>query len=95
MTEAHQTEDLGIELSNFAREWLNDLRRESGGYSAEVFRHINAQAQEIERLRDAVETVRRQTRMDMSISYMGFRYGVGSQFGIDSLRRAINENKHY
>lgn len=54
MTEAHRSEDQHLELSNFAREWLNDLRRESGGYSAEVFRHINAQAQEIERLRETL-----------------------------------------
>jgi hypothetical protein len=52
LAECHRTEDDRLELSNFAREWLNDLRRESGGYSAEVFRHINAQSQEIERLRE-------------------------------------------
>jgi hypothetical protein len=49
-----RTEDNHLELSNFAREWLNELRRDSGGYSAEVLRHIHAQADEIERLRALV-----------------------------------------
>ena len=28
-------------LSKYAREWLTNLRRESGGYPAEVLRHVN------------------------------------------------------
>ena len=30
-----------VGLSKQARDWLNTLRRESGGYPAEVLRHIN------------------------------------------------------
>jgi hypothetical protein len=48
------SEENRLELSTFAREWLNDLRRESGGYSSEVLGHINAQAAQIERLREVV-----------------------------------------
>ena len=42
------------ELSIYARDWLNDLRRQSGGYPSEVFRHIHAQAEEIDKLKTAM-----------------------------------------
>ena len=38
-------------LSPNARVWLNELRRKSGGYSATVLAHINAQAEEIARVK--------------------------------------------
>lgn len=51
-------------------------------------------ADEIERLRRELEEERRRSFQDGRISYRGFSYGVGSQWGIDSLRQAIRENGH-
>lgn len=47
---------------------------------------------EIERTTKAVENARYRTMVDSRISYRGFSYGMGSQGGIDSLRKAIEQN---
>lgn len=36
-----------------------------------------------------------QSFVNMRIAYRGFSYGMGSEHGIDSLRRAINERGDY
>ena len=47
---------------------------------------------EIERTSRAVENSRYRNMVDSRISYHGFSYGMGSQWGIDSLRKAIEQN---
>lgn len=49
---------------------------------------------EIEKLKAELEQERRRSFQDARISYRGFSYGVSSQNGIDSLRRAIEANNH-
>lgn len=49
---------------------------------------------EIERLRRELAQEKHRSFQDSRISYRGFSYGVGSQWGIDSLRRAIERNDH-
>lgn len=49
---------------------------------------------EIERLRAELKQAQHRSFQDGRISYKGFNYGVGSQWGIDSLRRAIEGNGH-
>jgi hypothetical protein len=49
-------------------------------------------ADEIERLRDELKHARDRSFVAARISYRGFSYGTSSQWGIDSLRRAIEED---
>lgn len=70
---------------------LRDAAERGGGYT-ELAEDCIA---EIQRLRNAVERERQRTYSEERISYMGFSYGMGAQWGVDSLRRAINANKHY
>lgn len=49
---------------------------------------------EIDRLRDELKEAQRRSFQDGRICYRGFSYGVGSQWGIDSLRSAIRGNGH-
>lgn len=51
-------------------------------------------ASEIERLRRELAEEKRRSFQGSRISYRGFSYGVGSEHGIDSLRRAIEGNGH-
>lgn len=53
-----------------------------------------AAAAEIESLRRDLAQEKRRSFQDGRITYKGFNYGVGSQWGIDSLRRAIEGNGH-
>lgn len=55
---------------------------------------LNSFADEIERLRKELAQEKRRSFQDGRITYKGFNYGVGSQWGIDSLRRAIEGNGH-
>ena len=41
-----------------------------------------------------LEAASNRAMLNSRISYMGFSYGMGAQWGIDSLQRAINRNKH-
>lgn len=50
--------------------------------------------EEIEKLRRELTEEKRRSFQDGRITYKGFDYGVGSQWGIDSLRRAIEGNEH-
>lgn len=49
---------------------------------------------EVERLSRELADEKRRSFQGSRISYRGFSYGVGSQHGIDSLRRAIEDNGH-
>lgn len=49
---------------------------------------------QIEELRAQLKQAQHRSFQDGRISYKGFGYGVGSQWGIDSLRRAIEGNGH-
>lgn len=49
---------------------------------------------EFDALSRAIKDAGHRSFQDGRISYMGFSYGVGSQWGIDSLRSAIRSNKH-
>lgn len=60
----------------------------------EITRICQLAADEIKRLRREVAEEKRRSFQDSRISYRGFSYGVGSQWGIDSLRRAIERNDH-
>lgn len=51
-------------------------------------------ANEIERLRRELTEEKRRSFQGSRITYRGFSYGVGSEHGIDSLRRAIEGNGH-
>jgi len=56
---------------------------------------LEAMRAESERLKRALDDEKRRSFIDSRISYRGFCYGVGSQFGIDSLRQAIDRNEDY
>lgn len=49
---------------------------------------------EVERLRAELKQADHRSFQAGRICYRGFSYGVGSQVGIDSLRRAIEGNGH-
>lgn len=62
-----------------------------------VIRFCNSHASLVEqrdRLLVELAEAKRSSFQDGRISYRGFNYGVGSQWGIDSLRSAIKENGH-
>ena len=50
---------------------------------------------ELAKMRAEIADKRRRTFVGSRITYRGFGYGMGSQEGIDSLRRAINEHNDY
>lgn len=49
---------------------------------------------ELTKLRRDVDEAKQRSFCDGRISYRGFSYGVGSQWGIDSLKSAIKRNGH-
>ena len=57
-------------------------------------REIERLSAEVKKLRADLAAEKGRSFQDARISYMGFSYGVGSQWGIDSLRSAISKNGH-
>lgn len=55
---------------------------------------FDAVVEQRDRLLVELEEAKRRSFQDSRICYRGFSYGVGSQWGIDSLRSAIKENGH-
>ena len=86
------SEDLVTALRE-ARKSLEEMDATSFDGPPAVSLYMRA-ADEIERLRSELAEEKHRSFQDSRISYRGFSYGVGSQWGIDSLRRAIERNEH-
>ena len=56
---------------------------------------IEALRADAERLKEDVKAARYRSMVEGRISYRGYSYGMGSQSGIDDLRRAIERDKAY
>ncbi len=83
-------------------ELKSDLEEHCGRLGVLAVNAIEAQAAELERLRArvgelelAVQDARYRSMVEGRISYRGYSYGMGSQSGIDDLRKAIERDKNY
>lgn len=87
MTDAHPTEEQQVDLDQMEVFIASELEPDQ-------YQRVKPMITEIRRLRRELTEEKRRSFQDCRITYKGFNYGVGSQWGIDSLRRAIEGNGH-
>lgn len=87
------TEDERAQAARIADRLLDEPNADPDDDVRVLARQFGRSQEEIERLRRELADEKRRSFQDGRISYRGFSYGMGSQWGIDCLRRAIERNE--
>jgi hypothetical protein len=85
-----------ITLDELVTHWGAQRASDVGQETLNRLEELQRARVQIEELRAEIKALHQERRSFQAgrISYRGFSYGVGSQWGIDSLRQAIEGNGH-